>query len=394
LCEAVSPIVGTWVGLLLVATYFISVILQPILFGLFSNELLVAVFGYQPGYGAWFVGVLVSTVFVAFLAYPGIDVSAKGSIALTIIEAVVVLALACTLLFLSFRHGRLELSPFNPALTLNGRHGFSLGLIFALLSFGGFGVITTAAEETESPRDVIPRALVTACVLLGAFWALTAWGFSLMLPDRAWAEYVNRGENPVAVIARQYWGVGAIVVIVTALTAALGVYLACIVGYARVAYAMGRDGTLPGFLGRLHPKYRTPWNAQHLVLIVTLIVTALWGRWLGVYLSYDWWGSVVVFFAMISNIFVNVGCAVFFYRFRRSQFSWFWHGAGPLVGIVASAVPLAYSFGPDLWKAGWERGQSIVIFCIAVVVLSALYCWGLQIWKPEVFKRAAVRRDS
>ncbi len=393
LCEAVNPIVGTWVGLLLVATYFLSVILQPILFGLFSNELLLALFGYHAGYGAWFAGVVFSTILVALLAYPGIEVSAKGSITLTVIEAAVVLALACTLIFYCFRHGRLDLSPFNPVASLNGRHGFSLGLIFALLSFSGFGVIATAAEETESPREVIPRALVTACLLLGAFWALSAWGFSMVLPGHAWAAYVNKGENPVAVIARQYWGAGAIIVILTALTSALGVYLACIVGYSRVAYAMGRDGTLPAFFGRLHPKYRTPWNAQHVVLIVTLIVTAIWGRWLGVYLSFDWWGSVVVFFAMIANIFVNVGCAVFFYRFRRARFSWFWHCAVPLVGIAASILPLVYSFGPDLWNAGWRQGQSIIVCCIAVTVLSGLYCLVLRIWKPEVFRVTATRRN-
>jgi amino acid transporter len=339
-CEAVNPVVGTWIGLLLVATYFLSVILQPILFGLFSNELLLAMFGFQPGYGAWMGGVVVATILTALLAYPGIEISAKGSIALTVIEGVVVLALACTLILFALHHGKLALNPFNPIASRNGRHGLSLGLIFALLSFGGFGVITTAAEETESPRETIPRALVIACVLLGTFWAFTAWGFSMVLPERAWADYVNKGENPVAVIARQYWGGGAIIVIITALTAALGVYLACIVGYARVAYAMGRDGTLPSFFGRLHRKYKTPWNAQHLVLVVTLAVTALWGRWLGLYLSYDWWGSVVVFFVMISNIFVNIGCSVFFYRFRRQAFSWGWHGAVPLIGIVASVLPL------------------------------------------------------
>src|SRR5712692_10362633 len=58
LSEAVNPLVGTWIGLLLAATYFLSVILQPILFGLFSNELLVALFGYHAGYGTWLVGVL------------------------------------------------------------------------------------------------------------------------------------------------------------------------------------------------------------------------------------------------------------------------------------------------------------------------------------------------
>jgi len=389
LSESINPMVGTWIGLLLVATYFLSVILQPILFGLFFNELLVALFGYQAGYGAWLIGVVISTVLVSLLVYPGVEVSAKGSIILTVLEAVVVLLLAGTILVACFRDGQVQFAPFNPATSLNGTRGFFHGLVFALLSFGGFGVITTAAEETHSPRDIIPRALVLACVFLGLFWALTAWSFSIVLPEHAWADYVARGTNPVAVVARQYWGAGAVVVIVTALTAALGVYLAAIVGYARVAYAMGRDGTLPAFFGRLHPKYQTPWNAQHVVLLTTLVVSAVWGRWLGLYLSYDWWGTAVVFFWIVSNIFVNVGCAVFFYRFRRPQFSWGWHGLVPLIGVGASSLPLYYSFGPDLWNAGWKAGQSIIVFCLAVTALSAVYVIWLSHSRPEILRRPA-----
>ncbi len=388
LSESINPMVGTWIGLLLVATYFLSVILQPILFGLFANELLVAVFGYQAGYGTWLIGVFVSTVLVSLLVYPGVEVSAKGSIILTVLEALVVLLLAGTILAACFRSGQIQFAPFNPATSLNGSRGFFQGLVFALLSFGGFGVITTAAEETHSPRDIIPRAVVLACVFLGLFWALTAWSFSLVLPEHAWAEYVTQGTNPVAVIARRYWGAGAVVVIITALTAALGVYLAAIVGYSRVAYAMGRDGTLPAFFGRLHPKYQTPWNAQHVVLVTTLVVSAIWGRWLGVYLSYDWWGTAVVFFWIISNIFVNAGCAVFFYRFRRPQFSPGWHGLVPLIGIGASALPLYYSFGPNLWHAGWKAGQSVIAFCLAVTVLSAAYVIWLSRSRPETLRRS------
>jgi amino acid transporter len=178
---------------------------------------------------------------------------------------------------------------------------------------------------------------------------------------------------------------------VTALVAVLGCYLGAIVGYARVAYAMGRDGMLPAFLGRLHSKYRVPWNAQHLVLIVTLVVAAVWGRWLGLYLSYDWWGSTLVFFAMVSNILVNVGFGLFFYRFRREQFRWYLHGLIPFIGIVTSALPLLYSFGADMWNAGWKRGQSIIVFCACVVVLSALYTLALRISKREVFRRAPTK---
>lgn len=393
LSEAINPLVGTWVGLLLVATYFLAVILQPMLFGLFFNELLTALFHVQTGYGTWMLGVVISTLLVTFLAYPGMQISAKASIALMIVELAVVLALSSTILARHWLHSQVRLAPFNPAGALHGFHGLFAGLVFALLSFVGFSVITTAAEETHSPRSTIPRVVVLACVLLGVFWAFTSWGFSLALEPGAWADYVTKGINPVAVVARLYWRSGYIVVVLTAITAVLGVYLASIVGYARVAYAMGRDGTLPAYFGQLHPKYQVPWNAHHIVLIATLVSAALWGRWLGLYLSYDWWGTAVVFFAMVSNIFVNVGCAVFFHRFRRPQFNAWWHGLVPLLGIITSFLPLYYSFGVDLWLAGWEKGQSIISFCIAIVVASSLYTILLSRLKPEVLRRSFERTE-
>ena len=157
---------------------------------------------------------------------------------------------------------------------------------------------------------------------------------------------------------------------------------------------MGRDGTLPGWFGRLHPKFQVPWNAQHLVLIVALAVAVIWGRWLGLYLSYEWWGSSLVFFAMVTNIFVNIGCTVFFYRFRQNQFNWLKHGFVPSIGIVTSFIPLYFSFGPDLWNAGWKMGQSVILFSVALVIFSALYTVVLSFYKPEVLRRASERVEG
>ena len=391
LSESINPFVGAWMGLLLVATYFIAVILQPILFGLFFNELLALFFPSLVGYGTWMIGVLLSTAVVALLAYPGIEISAKGSMVVTVLGLIVVIGLAGTILASALGSGTLRFTPFNPLESLRGARGFFNGLVFALLSFVGFSVITTAAEETHSPRSVIPRVVIWACIFLGFIWAFSAWGFSLALPAHAWGDYVSKGVNPVGVLANQYWGRGSIIVTLAALAAVLGVYIASAVGYARVAYAMGRDGTLPAFFGRLHPRRQAPWNAQHLVFVITLAVAVIWGRWLGLFLSYEWWGASLVFFAMISNAVVNVGCAVFFFRFRRKIFNWWWHGILPGIGLVSSFLPLYYCFGPDLWNAGWAKGQSIVVFSVGLVFVTALYTIGLGLFKPEVLQRSATK---
>jgi amino acid transporter len=104
-------------------------------------------------------------------------------------------------------------------------------------------------------------------------------------------------------------------------------------------------------------------------------------------MSYDWWGTAVVFFAMISNIFVNIGCTAYFYRFRRRSFRLVWHGVIPLLGILTSLLPLFYSFGPDLWASGWKKGQSVMLFCVLVTMLSILYTFALHKWRPHVFRR-------
>jgi amino acid transporter len=393
LSTAVNPWIGTWLGLLLLATFLFCIILQPILFGLFFNELLASVFHLPVGYGTWFVGVLISTLIVAALAYPGIEIAAKGSLIVTLFEAAVVFTLGCTLLLAASRHAHVGLSAFDPLGSLHGSRGFAEGLVFGILSFVGFGVIATAAEETHSPRSIIPRAMLLACVILGLFWAFTSWGFCLVLEPEAWGKYVAKGVNPVAVIAQTYWHQGSILVIITAITAVFGVYLASVVGYARVAYAMGRDGTLPDALANLHPKYRVPWNAQHLAFAITLLVACVWGHWLGTYDSYTWWGSTVVFFAMVSYVFVNIGCAVYFYRFRPKAFSKIWHGLVPLLGLAVSSVVLYYSFGPNLWHAGWRQGGSVILFCLLVTLFSALYTVVLNHIRPEVLSRPGTGAD-
>ena len=386
LSEAISPFVGFWVGILLLQTYLFCVVLQPIVFGVFFNDLLASLFHVQVGFGTTMLGVVVSSIGVASLTYPGIQISARASLAVAVVEVLVVLALSCTIFIVVAAHGQLELTPFLPSHSLHGSRGLFQGLVFGLLSFVGFGVITTAAEETQSPRSVIPRVVVIACVFLGIYWALTAWSFCAAFPAEAWAKYVSDGTNPVAVMARQYWRGGSIAVTLTAITAALGVYLASVVGYSRIAFAMGRDGTLPGFFGRLHPKYKVPWAAQHIVFLLALGVAAVWCRWLGVYVAYDWWGTVLVFFAMVSNIFVNIGCVVFFYRFRRELFSGFWHLLLPILGTATSLLPLYYSFGPNLWRQGWERGQSIILFSLLMISVATVYSVVWAALRPEALE--------
>jgi amino acid transporter len=108
LSEAIHPFAGFWIGILLLQTYLFCVILQPIVFGVFFNDLVASVFHLKIGFGTTMLGIIVPSLIVACLTYPGIQISARASLRLAVVEVLVVLALFCTILVVLIAHGRLE----------------------------------------------------------------------------------------------------------------------------------------------------------------------------------------------------------------------------------------------------------------------------------------------
>src|SRR2546425_7339803 len=71
LWRTVRPTIGNGVGVIMALYYIIAVLLQPILFGLFFNDLL-TYFGVQStGFGTWLIGFLIDTVLVGVLVHRG-----------------------------------------------------------------------------------------------------------------------------------------------------------------------------------------------------------------------------------------------------------------------------------------------------------------------------------
>lgn len=385
LWRTVRPTVGVGVGIMMALYYIIAVLLQPILFGLFFNDLL-TYFGVQgTGFGTWLIGFLIVTVLVGVLVYRGIKLSMHSVLMMMLIEAGVVTLLGLTIFVVKMGQGQLDFSPFNPGAALNGSTGLFAGLIFGLLSFTGYDVISTLAEETQTPRSLIPRATIAACIGVGVFWIVMSWFYTMAVPISDVAKYTTSGVTPITPIAHLYWGPANILVILTGMTAAAGVYIATIVGASRVLYAMGREGSLPKFFGQLHPRFQVPWNAMHVIFALTVVIDIVWALWVGLYNAFSWWGSAIVFFALVTYLFVNLSNMLFFWRFRREQFNVFLNVVIPVIGIAVGVYLLYNSFFVSLWSAGWQMGQSIIVLSLALLVLTVFYTIGLRTTRPALF---------
>jgi amino acid transporter len=207
----------------------------------------------------------------------------------------------------------------------------------------------------------------------------------------------SSGLTAATPIADKYWGWGRIFVILTAMSAAAAVYIVTVVGSSRVYYAMARERTLPasGALSKLNTTFRVPWNAMHLVYALVLagiiITTAILGHALD---SFIWWAGVIVFFALITYISVNVANIVYFTRFARDRFNWFLNGLVPVVGIGIDGYLIYRSFFKALWNNGWRLGRSIVVFSLVLVALAVLHALYLKLMKPERLEKEPFVRDE
>jgi amino acid transporter len=388
LWEAMNPVIGIWIGWILTAYFIIVVFLQPLLFGLFFNDLLRSL-GITAGYCSFLVSVIMSSVIVAATTYRGIEISEKGSFIGLILQMVIVAALAATIIFVLGMRGKLDFTPFLPSSSSQGLSGISEALIFGILSFCGFGVISNVAEETKNPRKAIPIAIVLSCIVIGLYWVVISWAYVISGPIERVIDCVKADIIPVVPIAKQYWGVGDILIIFTGMIAALGVYIATVIGSSRVLYAMGRDGSISSVFCMLNKKYRVPWNALHFIFVLTFIFVLIPASILGIYNTFIWWAKAVVFFALTTYLFVCIANPVLYFRYQRKKFNFFWNGIVAVTAFGINLYLLYKAFFVECWKGGWVMGKSVIVFVIVWLFLGILYIFWLKRYSPDLFTKKA-----
>lgn len=126
---------------------------------------------------------------------------------------------------------------------------------FLFVAFTGYGRIATLGEEVSEPRRTIPRAIiVTLFVSALLYFGLLYAGLSV-LGAPGFASVTVETSAPLQAIAAKLSVPGLSgLVTVGAIMAIAGVLLNLILGLSRVAFSMGREGDLPGVLGRVSRK--------------------------------------------------------------------------------------------------------------------------------------------
>lgn len=171
---------------------------------------------------------------------------------------------------------------------------FALAIAAGLFAFGGWHMVTYAAEETREPERTLPRALVAGVLLVTlCYLALNAAYFHVLTPAVIASSTRVAADAADAALGRGGAAAMSAIVAVSTFGALNGVTLSG----PRVYLAMARDGLLVRWAGDIHPRFRTPHRAILLqgawaiVLVATGTYRALFTR-----VVYTEW----IFFALMA----------------------------------------------------------------------------------------------
>lgn len=374
LWRAVSGPAGYLAGLTMMTYFLFVVCTMPALFSLFFRDLMEFMGLPDLGTATLLLAIPIVTLPVMWVAYRGAEVSTRAAVTLMSIESTVVLALSVTILYVKGRApGGIQFAPFNPASATHGFLGYWTAMLLGILAYAGFDVVSTAAEETNAPREQVPKAILLTIAGVTIFWVLNAWAFTLGMPSEKVVEYSAQGLSAVTPLALEYWGRGRIFVILSAFTGIFAVYVTAALGTSRIMFALARHGLLPGAFAVLEGPKRVPTSALHAVFAVAVIADVAMLLVVRNGLAvFTWWSSCVVFFACITFTGVNIANLVYFRRIARHRFRPLANGVVPVVGAVLTVYVLYESFFVAIWGEGAAFGHNLVLFCVGLLLLLVL----------------------
>ncbi|MGW2656394.1 amino acid permease [Streptomyces sp. NPDC001478] len=227
---------------------------------------------------------------------------------------------------------------FGYAPTNFGVMGIFTAASIVFFAFIGFDVVATAAEETRLPQRDMPRGIMASLFICTALYV------AVSLVVTGMEHYTELSVS--APLADAFKAVGhPFYAGVISFGAAVGLTTVCMIlllGQTRVFFAMSRDGLLPRFFSKTHPRFRTPYRPTILLGVVIAIVAG--------FTSIDELATLVNIGTLFAFVVVALGVIVL----RRTRpdlhraFRTPWVPVLPLLSVAAS-VWLMLNLPAETW---------------------------------------------
>ncbi|HUA86330.1 MAG TPA: amino acid permease [Bryobacteraceae bacterium] len=220
---------------------------------------------YSPQPGRVNLLAVVIICIISAILIRGISESAKFN------DVIVVLKVTVVIFFIGIGYFFINYQNYHPFLPANtgefGAFGWSgvlagAGQIF--FAYIGFDAVSTAAQEARDPKRDMPIGIIGSLAICTVLYIL----YSLVLTGIVNYKDLNVAA-PLAVAVDYMKGLPWIGFLMKlgSLCGLTSVMLVMLLGQSRVFYSMSNDGLLPKLFSEIHPKFRTPWKSNLLLMV-------------------------------------------------------------------------------------------------------------------------------
>ncbi len=154
--------------------------------------------------------------------------------------------------------------------TAYGVAGVLTAAAVVFFAYSGFEAVANLGEETKDPGKDMPRGLIGTLVICTVLYLLVCLVLTAMIDYRT-----IDASAPISEAFKQVgldWA--AMLVSVAAVAGLTSVILVDLVAMGRIGYALCRDGLLPAAIGKVHPKYKTPFRITIGTTIAVAVISA------------------------------------------------------------------------------------------------------------------------
>lgn len=239
-----------------------------------------------------------------------------------------------------------------------GFNNVLVGASILFFAFTGFGTIAAAAEECKNPKRDLMVGIIGSLVLSTIVYVLVGG----LVTGIASFDQLNNAQPLAHALTINNSHIGSAIVATGAICGMTTVIMMNIYGISRIFYVVARDGLLPRWLAKLHPKYESPY--------ITIIVFSLLAGLLAAFCPFQLLGQLVSMGALIDYIAVTL--IVMLFRKTLPNVSRPFKCPALFVVAPIALSSCVYLLFKQILGENWEMlitGELIIYWFIAIFAL-------------------------